>query len=265
MLRNPSRTRRRAVVLVLGALAPLVAQVAPAVAAPSATAAAVVDTLAKPKLRVTEVRLLNRKVSTIGLVRGVWTTLNVRVANTGTVPATGTKLVGSGRGVKVKAVKVGKVYDGSNSLARIKVKLTAKNKRTKLRLVASSGTVRAARVVKVKRLAAPKRPKNGRYKSDDAQTTFRIKKGRVVDFRSRQMTRCGGYPDPFTYHWATYDFPRTPIARNGLVDARQKHRLFTAGLQMKVSGKRITQGYFFYSGPNRCWASKAIKVRRVGK
>lgn len=221
------------------------------------------DILAKPVLKISAVQLLRTNVKKVGLVRKVWTTLNVRMANTGRVAAPGTKLTGSGRGLKVKAVKVGKVYDDGHRLARIKVKLTGR-KRTVLKLVARSGKVVATRTVVVKPVAAPKRPVAGAYKSKNGKVRFHIRKGRVVGFYTQQWTRCGTYPDFPTQSWVSYDFPRTAIARNGLVDARQNHRLFTAGLEMKVVGKRVSKGYFFYSGPNSCFASGKFTVKRVG-
>lgn len=221
------------------------------------------NVMARPRLKVATVQLLRKNVRTVKLVRNVWTVLEVRVKNPSRVATTKVVLRGSGKGLRVKTVRIGKIYDDSSALARLRVKLTRKKATTLKLKVVGSGGAEATRKVGVASTKAPPRPAAGHYKSEDGRLSFRIKKGRVVGFRSQQWTTCGGYPDLPTSSWVTYDFPRTVVPRNGIVDARQKHELFTAGLQMKVAGKKATQGYFFYSGPNRCFASSKFTARRV--
>ncbi|KRF13953.1 hypothetical protein ASG90_14185 [Nocardioides sp. Soil797] len=223
------------------------------------------EVLAKPKLTIPAVQLLRKNVKKVKLVPKVWTVLEVKVKNPSRVSATKVVVRGGGKGLRVKNVKLGKVHDDSSASARVRVKLTRKKTTTLTLKVTGSGGTKATRKVRVSPTKAPTRAVSGTYKSKDGRTRFTIKKGRLVGFYTQQWTTCGGYPDFPTTSWVAYDFPRTAVPRSGIVDARQKHRLFTAGLQMKVVGKKVTRGHFFYSGPNRCFASSAFTARRVGK
>ena len=141
----------------------------------------------------------------------------------------------------------------------IEVKLTAKTRKTRLRLVASWASVEAGRKVTVRRVAPPARPKPGSYRSTDGSVNLTVTTGKpqVSGFTVRTTTDCGTIPTT-----TTYDFPRTAIPRNGIVDAMERGDLFTTALQLRFSGGKATDGYFSYSGPGGCSANETFTVRR---
>lgn len=222
------------------------------------------DVLARPRLRISEVRLLRKEPTKVRLVRNVWTVLEVEARNAGRVDATDVTVKGRGKGLRVKGARLGRVHADGTGIARIKVKLTRK-RATRLKLIVRGSGARATRKVRVVSRKAPPRPVAGRYRSTDGDITFRIKDAKVVGFRAHTLTTCGGYPDLPTYSYNTYDYPTTRVGRDGIVNARQHRELYSVGLEMMASGKRVTQGYFYYSGPDRCHASERFTAERIGK
>ena len=242
------------------------------------------DVAGEPRLAISDVEMLRSKVKTLKLVPKVWTTLDVTVANSGTASAPGVVLGGGGKGIKVKGetldYAIGK--DGGEGYGEVQVKLTGNSKKSKgkkgkggkgkrkgkpvLKLSASGAGASASTRVLVKTIKPPPKPASGTYESKDGSVSFTIAGGKVVNWRGRMQTRCGGYPDLPTYTINTYDFPKVKIARNGIVDATQDGNqggdaAFGAFLQMQVSGSRIRKGYFSYSGPARCFASTSFDAK----
>lgn len=222
------------------------------------------DVYGKPKLQIENVELLRSKVKRLKLVRKVWTTVDVTVKNAGGAPAPDVRVSGKGNGLKVKAAKIDGIAEGGTSSGEVRVKLTANRRRT-LKLVARSGDATASRRIAVAPVPPPPRPVPGEYRSKDGSVTFRIAKGKVIGWRGYMQTRCGGFPDLPRYTMNTYDFPKTRVARNGIVDARDRGELYGAGLEMKVAGSRVTNGYFFYSGPDRCFASTRFTAKLTSR
>lgn len=217
------------------------------------------DVHAKPDLRIASVKLLGKKK--IKLVRGVKTVLEVRIRNASRADAPGTVLKGRGKGIKVANRRVGKIWGDGATTVRVTVKLK-KKRRTKIKLLATTTGDKTTKKVKVKPRKAPKRAKNGKYRSKNGRVTFRIRNNRVVGLRGRMYTRCGGYPNFPTYTWNYYNYPKVKIPRNGIVDRRHSGKRYTVGLQMFVNGGKVKQGRFWYSGPNRCFAVETFRMRR---
>ncbi|MEO9323091.1 hypothetical protein ABFT23_06340 [Nocardioides sp. C4-1] len=217
------------------------------------------DVPARPVLAVTGVQLLDARA--LRLVRGVWTTIEVTVANRGRADAARVVLRGSGRGVQVRPTPVGVVRDDDDTTVQVRVRLTGK-RATTLRLTASGGGATASRSVRVARAKAPARPRPGTYRSADGDTTFSVSGGKIRGFRVRTTTRCGGYPDIPTTTYNTYSFRTVGVPRNGIVVAKEKGRLYTARLQLRIAGGKVTQGRFSYAGPAACFAVERFTASR---
>lgn len=213
-----------------------------------------------PKLTLKPVRLLGSKK--IGLVRGVWTTLDVVVKNSGPVEAVNVRVAGGGKGLKVRGGKVQfPISSGSNGYAQVTVKRTRTLKRTTLELVAKNDAAQTKRTTTVRGVKAPARPRKGKYRNKLGSVHFTIKAGKVRGFRVRTMTRCGTYLDP-TYSVNTYDFPTTKIPRNGIVNRSVEKRLYEVSLAFKISAGKVTRGRFSYGGPNLCQANERFTAKR---
>jgi hypothetical protein len=205
----------------------------------------------------------------VKLVPGVWTKLDVDVMNDGPGVASGVVVTGHGKGLKVRKgeVSFGISRNGTGS-AEIQVKLVGKKGKARLALTAATGEAKASRSVTVRRTAAPKSPVPGAYASKDGAVSFSITKGRpkLTGFRVRTQTTCGGYGTIPTYTMNTYDFPKTTIPRNGIVDSRDgKDDLYGVSLQLKVVGGKVTKGRFSYSGPGTCRAIEEFTAKRSGR
>lgn len=222
------------------------------------------DVSGKPKLQIENVELLRSKVKQLRLVPNVARNVAVTVKNSGTADARGVRVAGVGKGLETKAASLGSIGAGDDSSGEVRVKLTAKSKRT-LKLVAGSGAAKVTRRIAVFPARRPPRPVPGEYRSRDGSVTFRVENGRVVGWRGRMQTRCGGFPDIPTTTFNTYDFPRTKIGRDGVVDARDRGELFGVRLQLRLAGRKATKGHFSYSGPNRCFASTTFSAKRKGR
>lgn len=220
---------------------------------------------AKPKLKVQNAKLLGSKK--LKLLRGEWTTIEVAVRNVGTEPTSRVVVTGKGKRLKVKKGKTGyALYPQTTTSVSIKVKLT-KKRATKLKLIATGpGASKAAKKVKVTPAKAPKRIKDGKYRSKDKRVKFRVKKGKIAGFRITALARCGGYPDPLNYWWSTYTIPKRKIPKSGIVQIVEKGKnpSYTASLAGRAKGKKV-KATFTYNGPNRCWASVKFTAKRLGK
>ncbi len=226
------------------------------------------NTYHQPRLTVAKPKLLGKSPKKLGLVQGVKTEIEVTVKNTGQAVAQNVVITGQGKGgktkVKVKKTKTDNIEPGRS--ATVKVPVTLKSKKAKKLVLRVRGQgVETKRVIKLKRVKAPKRPVTGQYRSKDGSVTFRIEKGRVVNFRVRALTRCGIAPNPYQYTWNTYDFPRTKVPRNGIVQKGAKGKNWGAGLRMRVTGKKVTRGLFNYFGPAFCSVASSFTAKRVGK
>jgi hypothetical protein len=221
---------------------------------------------AQPVLRIQPPELLRSKK--IKLVRGVWTTLEVDVKNVGRADAAPVLVTGKGKGLKVKKAR-GRfpLYDGSTDTVRLRVQLVKNKRKTKLKLTARASGATARNSTAVRKVSPPARPKPGRYASKNG-VNFRITAGRkpkVTGFRVYSQTYCGAYPDIPTVTMNYYDFPKSTIGMNGIVDGLDRGELYTARLQLLVKGGKVTRGYFRYGGPNWCRSTKTFTAKRVGR
>ena len=178
-------------------------------------------------------------------------------------------VTGKGKGVKVRPGSLGyglAPADGGEATSGtvdIRVKLTSKARKAKLTLMASSDGETVTSKVTVKATKAPAPPRPGRYESKDGDVRFTISGGKVVGFRVRTQTQCGGFPGLPTYTMNTYDFPKTKISRAGIVHDHDEGELYGVNLEMLVAGSTVTRGRFSYSGPDRCFAVETFDARRV--
>lgn len=223
------------------------------------------NTYQAPKLVVGKVSFLGKNAKRLRLVRGVPTRIEVTVRNRGKVSAGRVRITGRGKGVKVGKVRSATALGpGRATTLSVPVRIRARKAR-KVRLVVRGGGVVARRVIVVRPVKAPPRPRAGRYRSPDGRVTFAVRKGRIVNWRGTMTTRCGIAPAPFTYTQNTYDFPRRRIPRNGIVQARARGAKYSTSLRLRIAGGKVTRGLFTYAGPGACAASVAFTARRVGR
>lgn len=222
------------------------------------------NTYHSPKLSVSEVRFLGKKVTRLSLVRSSSTRIQVKVRNTGKAAAQNVTLSGTGSSLKFGKVKVGTIASGDTRSVTATVKLTGKRKSSKLTIRAKGTGVSAKKTIAVRAAAKPAKPREGKYKSSDGAVTFRVDKGKITGFHARVQTRCGIAPDPYRYSTVTYDFPKKKIPRNGIVDSRAKGGNWSTSLRVRISGSKATAGYFSYSGPGACSATKSFTAKRSG-
>jgi hypothetical protein len=231
---------------------------------------ALTDRFVSPDLSVGAPELLGS--TKVGLVRGVWTPLDVPVSNAGEGTAHVVTVTGKGKGVKVRRTTItdlswyGSPQDPGTKTARLMVKLTDKARRARLSVLASADGVTAKRTVRVRRVSAPTAPKPGTYRGSDV--SFTVKGGKapqIKRFRIRTKTECTSSPyDTMN----TYSFPTTKISKAGIVsgtDEQEGDAGFTVGLEMLVAGGTATKGSFWYSGPAGCSARASFKARRTAR
>lgn len=229
-----------------------------------------VSTPAKPELRITSVRLLNKDRKKVKFVRNTWTPLTVTVGNDGRVDALGVKIASGNKAFKVRKPKVGKVWkDGGRTSARIEVRLVKKTKKAKLKLVARNKQAKGATTRNAVRVAKPRKPVAGKYRAAGGKITFRVTKaGKVVNFRAKGVQMVCQPPLDFaTYQRVTVAYPRKPKVRpNGILDVQMRwekgNAWYNAGLQMRVSGKKITQGRYTYTTANYCRVIENFNPKR---
>ena len=157
---------------------------------------------------------------------------------------------------------------GQSGSAEIQVKLVGDKPKAKLDLTAAWGLASGSSKVVVRRAAPPRPPTPGSYRSKDGAVTFSITNGRpkLTGFRVRTQTTCGGYGTIPTYTMDTYDFPKTTVPRNGIVDSREsKDGLYGVSLQLRVVGGKVTKGRFSYGGPGTCRALEVFTAKRSGR
>ncbi len=215
---------------------------------------------AVPSLQVVAVDILDSPK--LKLVPGVWTTIDVDVRNGGPGIAQGLTVSGSGKGLKVRPGGLTyDLYPDSTGTVEVQVKLAKGRPKATLSLVAASGPARATTVARIKRgkPAAPLR--SGSYRSKDKSVTFKVRGGKLVGFRIRAQTTCGGYPDFPTYTMNYYSMPTIKLSRSGIIDATDRGDLYTARLEGRASKNKV-RATFRYSGPDRCRATKTFVAKR---
>jgi hypothetical protein len=223
------------------------------------------NTYRSPKLAVGKVALLGKDVKQLRLVRGVPTVVEVAVRNRGQVAAGRVRVTGQGKGVKVGVARSSSALAaGSTATLRVPIRITARKAR-KVRLTVQGGGVKASRVIVVRPVKAPPRPLAGSYRSPDGRVHFRVRNGRIVNWRGTMTTRCGIAPTPYTYTQNTYDFPTRKIPRNGIVQASARGSNYGTALRLRIAGGKVTRGLFNYTGPGACSAVVAFTARRVGR
>lgn len=224
----------------------------------------VTSTFESPALTIGDLELLDDPQRVLGLVRGVPTKVSVEVLNTGAVSARDVVVRGRGKGLTVSSETIESI-DDEDGRASVVLTVRLKGKKPgRLTLSAEGGGVSAERRVKVKQVRAPAPPRAGTYRDGSGDVRFAIKRGRVVGWIGTMQTTCGGYGTIPTYTQNTYDFPKTRVPRNGIVQRTKQGRSYTTHLQMKVVGSRVTKGRFDYFGPGQCRASVAFTAKRRG-
>ncbi len=226
------------------------------------------NTYEKPKPKIANVQLLGKKMKKLELARGTWTGLDVEVVNKGKVQANGLKVGGSGKALKVRGGRIATLLPGERATARIQVKPTGQSK--SLALVAKAPGVRASDKIATRAVAPPPRPRAGKWRSKGGVVKFTVRGGKISGFRVQTRTRCGAPGEIPSYTNNTYDFPRTKVPRNGILEGAQRGKNdvweWSARLQMRLSGGKATQGRFtFYNTAGNCSASETFTARRSGK
>lgn len=222
------------------------------------------ETHGKPAVAIKSVSLLGSARQPFPLVRGIWTTFEVELENTGASDARGVVVSGNGKGVRVTRTRVGAVSTSSGSTATVRVRLIGRANRAVVRLRVSRGGVAAGRLIRLKRIR-PTRPVSGRYRDRAGNVTFRIRNGQVVGFKGKIQSQCGVWPQ-FTYNTQQWSFPRTKIRADGIVDRAVRRKNMRLDLRIRVAGRRATQGRFYYSDPGGyCHGSRFFTATRIGR
>lgn len=223
------------------------------------------DVRESPRLKIKAVRLLGQKKKKLKLVRGIPTQIEIKVRNAGKVPSGKLTVKGKGKGLSVTSRRLDAVGKESDRSGSVKVRLKGARKRTKLRIVATDGSVRSAVTLKVVRVKPPRRPAVGSYRDKSGRIKFTVRRGKIIGWRGSMGTRCGGYPDLPTYTFNTYSFRTVKIPRNGIVQAVERGELYSASLRLRIVGGKVSRGLFSYGGPDRCAASATFTARRTGR
>ncbi len=219
-----------------------------------------------PRLRVGRTSVLGQNQKVLKVAQGGWTPVEVAISNVGTADAGNVTVRGVGRGLKVKAGSLRSISDGTTHRALVKVKPAGRKKPRRLKFVArAAGGVVAQRTVRVKQVRQPKRATAGKYRGAKGRITFTVSKGKVAKFRIRTLTRCNGYGNVADVKRNTYAFPKRAIARNGILHASAKGKGWTAHLQFRAVGTKVTRGTFRYYGPGGCVAAERFAAKRVGR
>lgn len=222
------------------------------------------ETHGKPALRVKSVRQLGSTKKPVKLVRGVWTPLEVEIVNPGAADAAGVVINGNGKGLQVKRKRVGTVSTVGSTTTTVRVRLKGKRKKSVLRLRVTGGGAKAARQVKVKRFT-PKKPVAGRYVNKKKGISFRVRNGRVVQFRGRIQSQCGVWPQ-FRYNTQQWRFPKAKIRKDGIVQKTVRNKNRRLDVRMRIVGRKANLGRFDHSSPDGyCHGSTYFVARRVGR
>lgn len=225
------------------------------------------DSHIQPRLTVSHPRLLDRAQKQVRLVRGVAQNHEFVVKNTGQYRARNVVVTARGKGMKKVRRQVGTIQPGEEARVKVPLRLTSKKKRAAVRITVSGSGVRASRVVKVRAVKAPVKPRAGAWRSNDKTFTFKVKSGRITQFRGINMRmQCGGYGSFPTYRNVSLSFPKVKVPRHGYVDAIKRYRKgdvwYTATLRGRVVGKKMTQARFTYSTAGNCRVSEGFTARR---
>lgn len=237
-------------------------------AAPATTYDALIggltDVRATPRLSVGQPEVLHQKAAKLRLVRNAWVTVRVPVDNVGQADAERVTVSGRGTGLRVQGASA-KIWAGSSSTFVLRVKRVAARSGP-LRITASAaGAPAARRTVRTVAVNPPPRPQKGSYRNKSGSVTFRItggRKPRITGFRVKTLTTCGGFPDTPTFAVNHYNFPASPIGRDGTLDRTQKTELYSVSLSLRASRGKVTSGRFSYGGPNRCRAVETFTATR---
>lgn len=227
-----------------------------------------IDRYVSPRLAVGKVEILGRNQKQLRLVRGATQIHHVTVRNRGGLDARGVTITGAGKGVRVKRTKVGLVRTGETATVRVPIRLTGA-RATKVRLRVTGSGASGARVLKVRRIAAPQRPTAGAWRGGTT-FAFRVANGRITGFRGVNMRMTCNPPGRFaTYKNVTLGFPKVKVPRHGVVDAVKRYRKgdvwYTAHLRARIAGGKLVAGRYRYVTAGSCSVSESFTARRVGR
>ena len=201
-----------------------------------------------------------------------WIKIRVKVTNRDTIAARNVKLRATGPGVKFakRPLAYGALAPGQSKVRVLRVRVLTKPERLiSYGLSATNAdvyTYESTRLLPTykRKLAVP-----GRYagKGSGWPVNFRIdKQRRVVGWRTTMRVTCGGWPDPIRYEVGHYNFPKkVKIPRGGRVDAKFKGKNYSVNLRATFDGRVVRDGYFSYSGPDRCRGTVLWTAQRKGK
>lgn len=221
----------------------------------------------QPRLAVSRPRLLDKAQKQVRLVRGVAQNHTLLVKNTGLYRARNVVVTARGKGMKAVRRNAGTLQPGEEMSVTVPLRLRSKSKRTAVRFTVAGSGVKASRVVRVRSIKAPAKPRAGAWRSTNKSFTFKVKNGRIVNFRGMNMRmQCGGYGTFPTYRNVSATFPTAKVPRHGYVDAMKRYRQgnvwYTATLRGRVVGTKMTQARYTYSTAGSCRVSEGFTARR---
>ncbi|WP_313405825.1 hypothetical protein [Aeromicrobium sp.] len=222
---------------------------------------------AQPRLTVAQPRLLDKAQKQVRLVRRVAQDHTFVVKNTGEYRARNVVVTARGKGMKTVRRNAGTLAPGAEASVKVPLRLMSRKKRATVRITASGSGVSTSRIVRVRAVKAPAKPRAGAWRSTDKTFTFKVRKGRITGFRGINMRmQCGGYGTFPTYRNVSLTFPTVKVPRHGYVDAIKKYRKgnvwYTATLRGRVVGKKMTQARYTYSTAGGCRVSEGFTARR---
>lgn len=207
----------------------------------------------------------------VNLKPGKWKSFRVALTNRESSSVANVRLHLKGKGItaKSKAISFGTIGARATKTRTVTVRVKGKPERLLTYSVTSIGETYDTETTRLlpKYKRKPARPGKYRGKASGRTVKFKVTKARrVVGWRTSMQLVCGGWPDPLTYPVVTLDFPRkVKIPKGGRIDARFKGKNFTVNLRATFDGAKVRDGYFRYSGPNRCRGTVNWKARRTGK
>lgn len=222
----------------------------------------------KPRFAFGRAELLGKKQRPVGLVPRVWTRLDVPVSNRGTLDASAIRITGKGRGIDVRAVRLGELETGDTTEAEVWVRLARPLARTAAVLTVRGGGASTQHRIAVKRVRPPARPAAGRYQArigTNQWIRFRVQRGRIIDFTARLQATCGSGPGVPTHPYLDLDFVDVQVPASGIVQARDRRRPqeYGAGLDGRLIGPRLSQGHFWFAA-NGCRVIQSFTAKRTG-
>lgn len=195
------------------------------------------------------------------LKRKKWKAFKVAITNLESAPVNGINLRLKGKGItfKKKSVAFGKIAAGATKKKTVRVRVKAKKER-EVAFTITSPFVESYANAFTRLLPKYKRKpvQVGTYKgkAEGQKVVFKVNKARrVVNWRTTMLVVCGGWPDPLTYEWGHYNFPRkVKIPKSGRIQAKYKKKNpeFVVNLRATFDGKLVRDGYFSYAGPRHC-------------